>query len=140
MISICSMFTKKQTIALNIIKRTTLLHQTFTHPTNSHTIKPIFLSTLNNPPSSNATTLKLSITNVEDLEDTGSILSINSKAGDAILLDGDLGAGKTCFARGFVRAKIHDFDALVTSPTFLLSNTYFDEEDDITYVFFIMFI
>jgi len=40
------------------------------------------------------------------------------------LLGGDLGAGKTCFARGFVRARSGYFDMRVTSPTYLLSNTY----------------
>lgn len=41
-----------------------------------------------------------------------------------ILLDGDLGAGKTCLARGFVRACTGNPHLRVTSPTYLLSNTY----------------
>jgi tRNA A37 threonylcarbamoyladenosine biosynthesis protein TsaE len=41
-----------------------------------------------------------------------------------IFLDGDLGAGKTCLARGFVRALTGDDTLRVTSPTYLLSNTY----------------
>jgi len=101
----------------------------------------LFLSTLDNASSEDSTssattnitsTLELSVTNVEDLEDTGSILSIDTTSGDIIFLDGDLGAGKTCLSRGFIRAKIHDFDTLVTSPTYLLSNTYVAEEENIT--------
>lgn len=61
--------------------------------------------------------------------------------GSIITLEGDLGAGKTAFARGFVRAAVGDWNIRVTSPTFLLSNTYratrFDRNDvesDIEYV------
>jgi len=46
------------------------------------------------------------------------------RRGDAVLLDGDLGAGKSTLARGIVRA-IADDDALeVPSPTFTLVQTY----------------
>jgi tRNA threonylcarbamoyladenosine biosynthesis protein TsaE len=42
-----------------------------------------------------------------------------------ILMNGDLGAGKTCLTRGFVRTMTGSDDSMrVTSPTFLLSNTY----------------
>lgn len=41
-----------------------------------------------------------------------------------ICLDGDLGAGKTAFSRGFIRAATGDWFMPVTSPTYLLSNTY----------------
>ena len=60
----------------------------------------------------------------DDMEDVGGILSVGSRGGDVILLDGDLGAGKTCFSRGFVRGKTGRYDERVTSPTYLLSNTY----------------
>lgn len=60
----------------------------------------------------------------EDMEDVGSLLSMVSKKGDVIFLDGDLGAGKTCFSRGFIRSKTGQFDMRVTSPTYLLSNVY----------------
>jgi tRNA A37 threonylcarbamoyladenosine biosynthesis protein TsaE len=39
-------------------------------------------------------------------------------------MDGDLGAGKTCLSRGFIRARTGISDERVTSPTYLLSNTY----------------
>jgi len=51
--------------------------------------------------------------------------------GCVICLDGDLGAGKTGLARGFVRTATGDWDKLVTSPTYLLSNTYPIEERNI---------
>ena len=44
------------------------------------------------------------------------------KSGDIITLDGDLGAGKTCFTRGLVRGM--GSDAPVTSPTFTIVNEY----------------
>ncbi|PRP79375.1 hypothetical protein PROFUN_12925 [Planoprotostelium fungivorum] len=47
-----------------------------------------------------------------------------TKPGDVILLDGDLGVGKTTFARGFLREKMNDPHLQVTSPTFILTNEY----------------
>jgi tRNA threonylcarbamoyl adenosine modification protein YjeE len=41
-----------------------------------------------------------------------------------VLLDGDLGAGKTTFVRGFVRALPGGADVVVQSPTFALARTY----------------
>lgn len=40
--------------------------------------------------------------------------------GDVLLLNGDLGAGKTCFSRGVVRGMHNDEGMIVTSPTYLL--------------------
>ena len=68
--------------------------------------------------------LTLTIPTPSDMEDIGALLSVNSNKGDVILLDGDLGAGKTCFSRGFIRAKTGCGDERVTSPTYLLSNMY----------------
>mmetsp|Transcript_56582 Transcript_56582/g.120158 ORF Transcript_56582/g.120158 Transcript_56582/m.120158 type:complete len:267 (+) Transcript_56582:103-903(+) len=68
--------------------------------------------------------LDLSIPTAEDMEDIGGLLSVDSTNGDVILLDGDLGAGKTCFSRGFIRARTGLGNERVTSPTYLLSNTY----------------
>ena len=75
-------------------------------------------------------TLELCIPTPEDMEDIGGLLSVNSKSGDVILLDGDLGAGKTCFSRGFIRGRTGAHDERVTSPTYLLSNTYSADDDD----------
>ncbi len=50
----------------------------------------------------------------------------------------DLGAGKTCFARGFIRGYLSNQEEIVTSPTYLLDNTYngFDSmtQKPVTYV------
>ena len=45
------------------------------------------------------------------------------KSGDIILLDGDLGAGKTVFAKGIVSALSNSTEVAV-SPTFVIVNTY----------------
>lgn len=45
------------------------------------------------------------------------------------MLKGDLGSGKTCFARGFIRALLQDESLFVTSPSYLLDNTYVTSED-----------
>lgn len=68
--------------------------------------------------------LDLTIPTPEDMEDVGGLLSWGTAGGDVVLLDGDLGAGKTCFSRGFVRARTGASDERVTSPTYLLSNAY----------------
>jgi tRNA threonylcarbamoyladenosine biosynthesis protein TsaE len=44
--------------------------------------------------------------------------------GDAILLEGVLGAGKSAFARAFLRAASRDPALEVTSPTFTLVQSY----------------
>mmetsp|Transcript_8305 Transcript_8305/g.9558 ORF Transcript_8305/g.9558 Transcript_8305/m.9558 type:complete len:273 (-) Transcript_8305:366-1184(-) len=76
------------------------------------------------PWNTDSITLELEVDTIEDMQDVGAVLSIASGPGDVILLDGDLGAGKTCFSRGFIRSRTGFGDIRVTSPTYLLSNTY----------------
>ncbi|KAF1328660.1 Yjee family atpase, partial [Globisporangium splendens] len=45
----------------------------------------------------------------------------------------DLGCGKTCFARGFIRERTQDAAMQVTSPTYLLINTYEQPESTCIY-------
>lgn len=47
-----------------------------------------------------------------------------ARAGDAILLSGPLGAGKSAFARAFLRAAAGDPALEVPSPTFTLVQSY----------------
>jgi tRNA threonylcarbamoyladenosine biosynthesis protein TsaE len=47
-----------------------------------------------------------------------------ASAGDAILLEGVLGAGKSAFARAFLRAASNDPGLEVPSPTFTLVQSY----------------
>ena len=56
-------------------------------------------------------------------ERLAAIIAGQARAGDAILLSGDLGAGKTHFARAFINALTPDPED-VPSPTFTLVQTY----------------
>ena len=57
-----------------------------------------------------------------DTEDIGRRLAAAAKAGEVYCLIGELGAGKTAFARGFARGLAVRED--VTSPTFAIVNEY----------------
>ena len=52
------------------------------------------------------------------------LIALRLRAGDVIALRGDLGAGKTTFARALIRTLLSDPDAEVPSPTFPLVQTY----------------
>lgn len=62
-----------------------------------------------------------------DLRATGALaarVAGLTRPGDAILLEGPLGAGKTAFARAFLRALSRDPGLEVPSPTFTLVQSY----------------
>ena len=60
----------------------------------------------------------------EDIEALGRYVAGSLGTADVILLKGELGAGKTTFSRGLIRAKFDDDNMRVTSPSYLLDNTY----------------
>ncbi|KAH7488744.1 hypothetical protein PRIC1_007131 [Phytophthora ramorum] len=68
------------------------------------------------------------------MEMLGERLARGRQRGDVVFLRGDLGCGKTCLARGFVRAHTKLEELAVTSPTYLLVNTY-DEATDLPVVY-----
>ena len=72
----------------------------------------------------NSYTLCLSIPDPSTCEEIGALVSAFAEPPDVLMLDGDLGAGKTTFSRGFIRNKIGMKNEVITSPTYLLSNTY----------------
>lgn len=51
-------------------------------------------------------------------------VAVRLRAGDILLLEGDLGAGKTAFARALIRHMTKTPDIVVPSPTFTLVQTY----------------
>lgn len=70
---------------------------------------------------------KIATLRLPDLDATGRLaarLARLTRPGDAILLDGPLGAGKTAFARAFLRALAGDPALEVPSPSFTLVQSY----------------
>ena len=59
-----------------------------------------------------------------ETERLGAKLGAALQPGDFVGLSGDLGAGKTVFARGISQGAGVPADALVSSPTFAIVNTY----------------
>ena len=67
----------------------------------------------------------------EDTEEVASSLAKHIPFGSAVALKGNLGAGKTVFARGFIRG--FNIDEVVSSPTFTLIKEYLANEDEWIY-------
>ena len=59
-----------------------------------------------------------------ETETVAATLAARACAGDLFALEGDLGAGKSTFARAFIRAALEDANAQVPSPTFTLVQSY----------------
>ena len=72
-------------------------------------------------PSSGPLTLHFSL---QDMEKFAAELAMLLTQGDTLTLKGDLGAGKTTFARALIRAKANDPTLEVPSPTFPLCIPY----------------
>jgi len=72
--------------------------------------------------------LSLTLHGAEDTLALGATLATLARAGDAVLLHGDYGAGKTCLARGFLRHWYSGPSEQVTSPSYLIDNVYDDPD------------
>jgi tRNA threonylcarbamoyladenosine biosynthesis protein TsaE len=68
-------------------------------------------------------TLKIDIHSAEETANLARLLSPNLASGDTVLLSGPVGAGKTHFARAFIKSLLVS-DEDVPSPTFTLVQTY----------------
>lgn len=71
----------------------------------------------------------------EETFELGEMLGNRLSGGDAVLLFGDLGAGKTLFTKGVLYALDYDVDE-VTSPSFTLVNLYETEKFNIYHIDF----
>ena len=70
--------------------------------------------------------LELELADAAATEELGARLAQVVRAGDTIFLRGELGAGKTSLARGFLRRFFADATLDVPSPSYLISFTYSD--------------
>ncbi len=77
-----------------------------------------------------AVPLILSLPTAAETEALGRRLAALARPGDAILLEGPIGAGKSCLARAFIRARL-GADEDVPSPTFTLVQVYNDDGTEI---------
>ena len=71
--------------------------------------------------------------NLPDEDATGTLakqIAPRLVAGDTLLLDGEIGAGKSAFARALIRARLGRMED-VPSPTFTLVQTYEDATGEI---------
>ena len=71
----------------------------------------------------------------QDTFDLGEKFGASMRGGEAILLSGGLGAGKTIFTKGILNALRYDIDE-VTSPSFTLVNLYKTETFDVYHIDF----
>jgi tRNA threonylcarbamoyladenosine biosynthesis protein TsaE len=76
------------------------------------------------PPETLADTLELALPSLDATEDLARRLGRLLRAGDAVLLSGPLGAGKSAFARALLRDIAGDPALEVPSPSFTLVQSY----------------
>ena len=67
---------------------------------------------------------RLTLPTLDDTVALGRRIAAGLRAGDAVLLEGPLGAGKSALARAVLRALLGDPALVVPSPTFTLVQTY----------------
>lgn len=68
--------------------------------------------------------MQLHLKDESETQRLGQKLAAVARPGDVLLLEGQLGAGKSCLARSFIRAAMGDAELAVPSPTFTLAQTY----------------
>jgi tRNA threonylcarbamoyladenosine biosynthesis protein TsaE len=68
--------------------------------------------------------MRIRLDSLAETEALAARLATRARAGDAILLEGPLGAGKSALARAFLRAASADPALEVPSPTFTLVQSY----------------
>ena len=68
--------------------------------------------------------MRLELVNLAATEALAARIAPRLRPGDAVLLDGPLGAGKSAFARALLRALAQDPGLEVPSPTFTLVQSY----------------
>ena len=76
-----------------------------------------------------SSSLQLDLEDVEATERLGAQLAAVAQRGDVFFLIGELGAGKTSLARGFLRHFFADSQLEVPSPSYLLCFGYTDQEE-----------
>lgn len=74
--------------------------------------------------------LTISLPTEEDTVELARRVSNLCRAGDTLLLEGPIGAGKTAFCRAFIRARLGEAED-VPSPTFTLIQSYLHSDVDI---------
>ena len=72
--------------------------------------------------------MELDLPDVDATERLGAQLAEVARAGDVVFLHGQLGAGKTSLARGFLRQFFADSALEVPSPSYLICFTYTDAD------------
>lgn len=77
-------------------------------------------------PASSPERLELQSNSPRQTEQLGQHLGKLLASGDVVTLSGELGGGKTCFARGVVTAMSPENAGNVASPTFAILNEYSD--------------